>query len=394
MARMNPAGDPADVIRDGLYVPPADSVATQLVKSLELAPSSAHLILGGIGSGKTSELLRVQKLLNDGLAPLGDRAEYVDVSRIHDLNSPRLAGVLIAIAGLRLADLIDVPGAPLSSETRLAIKVVREFALGHTVWRRSEDSYDDSPHDDPDLVPQAHFIPGVLSRPSMVPEHLAAMGAAVGELRKSAAGIAQNFVFLFDSLDRLPNPNAFRDAVQHDVRVLRAAGVGVAVVGPTRLIGGFDRADIFDKTHFQLSADPEQPDGIDFLRNVLRRRSEPDLLPPDSVDAIARASGGGLRDMIAIAKTSAEEAYAAGSDPIGLADVGRAVDMFGRNLAFGMDSEQAKLLRHLRLGGGFVIRGERELSLLETRRVLLFRGPRWVVHPALTRLLDSMPEPS
>jgi hypothetical protein len=69
-------------------------------------------------------------------------------------------------------------------------------------------------------------------------------------LRNAYLGPGRHAVFLFDSLDRLPSPQRFRDAVEHDVRVLKAAGIGVAVVGPIRFMVGTERAltDIFDHT--------------------------------------------------------------------------------------------------------------------------------------------------
>ena len=86
-------------------------------------------------------------------------------------------------------------------------------------------------------------------------------------------------VFLFDSLDRLPSQERFREAVHDDLRVLKAAGIGVAIVGHVRFIPGSDRAltDLFEHTHFQLPEDPEQAAGLGFLRQVLRQRSAADM---------------------------------------------------------------------------------------------------------------------
>jgi hypothetical protein len=101
-----------------------------------------------------------------------------------------------------------------------------------------------------------------------------------------------------------------------------------------------------------------------------------------------------MRDLIALAKRAGEEAYSVGHEHILAEDVERAVEVFGRNLAIGLDDDEVKLLRHLRRKGGFVIRGDRELSLIETRRVLPYSVDlgRWVVHPALAPLLDQIPE--
>ena len=168
----------------------------------------------------------------------------------------------------------------------------------------------------------------------------------------------------------------------------RSGGISI------RFLTGADRSitDLFDHDHFQLAQDPTHPDGASFLASVLRARAEPALLPDECVHALARASGGVMRDLIALAKRAGEEAYAEGNESICAEDAARAIDAFGRSLAIGLDDEQLKKLRHLRGGGGFVLRGERDLALLETRRVLLYEQHRWVVHPALAPLLDAMPE--
>lgn len=396
MARMNPVADPAQAIKDGLYVPPpAPTVAEQLAMSLELEPASTHLVLGGIGSGKTTELLQTQKRLRDSLSEEGDQVVYLDVSRRHDLGSSELAGVLVALAGLDLANRARRLASP------EAVEVVKEahnrltrHAHGYTQWVDNPYENDMPPdEDESDLYPVR--VSGALVPPERpIPEKLADLIPHLRTLRAVFPGDDAHAVFLFDSLDRLPSPKLFREAVQHDLRVLKAAGVGVAVIGPIRFIAGNDRAitDLFDHTHYQLATDPDRPEGIDFLQAVLRRRAEAEVLPDECLSPMARASGGVLRDLISLAKSAGNEAYAAGHDPIGLEDVGRAIDAFGRDLAIGLDDDQVKKLKHLRRGGGFVIRGERELSLLETRRVLFYGGSRWAVHPALAPLLDAVPE--
>lgn len=319
MARMNPVADPAQAIQQGLYVPPpGPTVAEQLARRLELEPASTHLILGGIGSGKTSELLQTKARLEGRLSEVGDHVEYIDVSRKHDLCVPELSGVLVALSGLSLAEPTEERHKPRGAHA----------------------------------------------------------------------------VFLFDSLDRLSSPERFREAVEQDLRVLKAAGIGAAIVGPIRFMVGHDRVigDLFDHTYFQLATDPNKPEGLAFLKAVLRRRADDDILPDECLAPLARAAGGALRDLINLAKLAGNEAYAAGHDPIAREDVDRAIDAFGRNLAVGLDAMQVATLKHLQHQGGFVVRGERELSLLETRRVLLYSGSRWVVHPALAPLLDAVPE--
>ena len=100
-----------------------------------------------------------------------------------------------------------------------------------------------------------------------------------------------------------------------------------------------------------------------------------------------------MRDLLSLAKRAGEEAYVAGLTTITKENVATAVDAFGRALAIGLDDDAVGKLRHLRDGKGFVLRGEAEVSLVETRRVLLYPEARWAVHPTLTPLLEAMSAP-
>jgi hypothetical protein len=381
MARMSPVADPEAAIREKLYVrPPGRSVAEELATRLELEPASTHLVLGGIGSGKTSELLVARERLERSLGEVGDHFEYIDVSRRLDLGAPTLYGVLAALAGQSLARRIRVrPTSP------------RPLAGAVDAMRNTAPSFDPDP--EPDERPRRHHG-ALVARETTVPYLPRVLAEQLRTLRAAYPGGGRHAIFLFDSLDRLPHPDNFRDVVQDDLRALKAAGIGVVVVGPLRFVAGTDRAigDLFDQTHFVPAPDPVTQDGLAFLTSVLRARADPSALPDECLAPIARASGGVMRDLISLAKRVGHEAYAAGHGRISPDDVARAVDAFGRNLAVGLDDAQVKRLRHVQRGKGFVIRGEQELSLLETGRILLHGESRFAVHPALAPLLDTIPE--
>jgi hypothetical protein len=255
----------------------------------------------------------------------------------------------------------------------------------------------EEPDDDPHYGENGTYerVPGVLVDPEApLPSRFRELIDPLRTLRAAYPGDGKHVVFLFDSLDRIPDPARFREAVEHDLRVLKAAGIGVVVVGPIRFMVGTDRAiaDLFDQTHFVRAHDPMSAAGLAFLSQVLRARAEPDALPDACLAPLARASGGVMRDLIALAKRAGQEAYAVGHDAITPDDVSTAVDAFGRSLAVGLDDDEVKKLQHVQKGKGFVIRGERELSLLETGRILLHGENRFAVHPALAPLLEAIPE--
>jgi hypothetical protein len=331
-----------------------------------------------------------------------DHIQYIDVSQRHDLDAPELSGVLVALAGLSLlSQLRKRSDLKLNPELAAAVRVLTKHAKGETEWRAWDDVLKEwlidppaeAAKNEPDGYPV--YKPGVITPPKApIPSSLNALVPHLRTVRAAYPGERRHVVFLFDSLDRLPSPSRFRVAVEHDVRVLKASGIGVVVVGPIRFMAGTDRAltDLFDYTHFWLATDPAAPEGLAFLTKVLRTRAEPDVLPDESLAPLAQASGGAMRDLITLAKRAGEEAYTAGNDRITQKDVARAIDGFGRGLAVGLDDDMVKTLRHLKSTGTFVIRGEMELSLLETRRVLLYDRNRFVVHPTLAPLLDATPD--
>jgi hypothetical protein len=358
-------------------------------------------VLGGIGSGKTSELLRACAELRRTLHEIGDFVEYCDVSSVHDLKAAPAAGVLVALTGNLLMSAIDERGIAATNDPKLtsAMHSLRQFAQGHSVWINEYDD-DDYPHDDDDQPPGFwSWQPGVLQVPPGKLRHsrLTAESGALQEVLRHYPGPQQSAVILFDSLDRLPQTQTFQQMVTDDIRALKSAGVGVVVVGPVRFIAGHDRSlvDLFDHVHFQLATDPGEPAGEAFLCEVLHRRTQSSgILPDECITRLAHLSGGVLRDLVSLAKRSAEEAYANGHPSITISDTERAGQVFGRSLAIGLDDEQVKILRMTDKKRAFVVRGERELSLLETRRVLLYPGNRWVVHPTLKPLLVDIPASS
>src|SRR4051812_33930955 len=97
-ARLDPAGDPARAFAEQLYIRPSRSVSSRVSAELSLSPTSTHLLIGGVGSGKTTELLAVQAELNQ----IQDtRAIYIDVSKRHDI-AKMPPGALVVLVGLAL----------------------------------------------------------------------------------------------------------------------------------------------------------------------------------------------------------------------------------------------------------------------------------------------------
>lgn len=373
MARMAAAADPALAIEQQMYVRPPRPLADELVGRLEIEPAGRHLVVGGIGSGKTTQLLMATQALNS----ISDMcAAYIDVSRKQDLVKLK-PGCLVALAGLALLE--HLPKA--TPGRNLFVDWAHGFESEH--WTSEND--------------EGRFVrvDGVVTPPEY--EWREISDYQVGQLSLFALELhesGRSFVALFDSLDRTTNREGFTRLVEQDIAALHHCQIGVVLVGPIRSLEGFGRLEVdrFDKLHMQSPVDVKQdPAGREFLFRVLRARAEESLLPDDAAHAVVAGSGGVLRDLISIAKAAGDEAYLAGADQITPSHVTAAIDAFGRSMMVGLQPTDITTLKHLRGGGGFVWTSDDDVTLVATRRVLHYPGPpaRYQVHPAIAPLLDQ-----
>ena len=400
MERTAAAADPRSAIARGLYVPPPGrSVADQVAGRIELQPASTHLVVGGIGSGKTTQLLVTQERLQR----ISDmEAIYVDVSRRHDLNKLD-SGVLVALAGLSFAKLLaDDKSLPVVRAKAFFSK----WALAGDQFFRPDDHDHDHDHDNYDNGPPSDDgqdepgewvnVPPVLS-PSpraATPSLTSSEGAALKVLTEALRQRLPHIALLVDSLDLIINMNAFEAIVRDDVALLVALGIGVVLVGPLKLLYGtwLPIAAPFDKI-YQLSwIDPEEPTGREFLTRVLRARGPENILSDEGAARLVNVCGGVLRDLIGLARDAGEEAYLAGDEIIGSAHADAAADAFGRTLMLGLSTDDLTTLQRVRVQGTFVPVSDEDLALLMSGRVLEYRNGRvrYAVHPTIRPLLEQL----
>jgi Cdc6-like AAA superfamily ATPase len=391
MARFNPAASPSDAVRQGLYVPPAGrSTADEVAARLELDPTSSHLIVGGIGSGKTTQLL----VAGERLHQLSDTyVEYVDVSKYHDLSHMN-PGTLVVIAGLVLGKACK---GEVGSATVAAKHRIHRWAYGHREWVEV-DEREDWELDDHDDVYVPHRLveqAPMLSSPDQplawsVAEKAEALSALSAELTKKYP----HLVLLVDSLDRMSDPAAFTTVVEQDVRAINRAGIGVALIGPLASMYGSHRSvtDHFQHFYPQLSIDPQDERGLDFMIDLLRKRAKDEMLTEGARRRLAELSGGVLRDLVSLARGAGEDAYLRNADIVDLEHVETAADAFGRQLLFGLGSTEIASLQRLRKKKVFVQTSDEDVALLVTRRVLEYRNgrSRFAVHPTIELLLAQL----
>jgi hypothetical protein len=124
---------------------------------------------------------------------------------------------------------------------------------------------------------------------------------------------------------------------------------------------------------------------------VLEKRNAAELMSVSAMEAVARGSGGVLRDLISLARNSATESYLAGEESINETHVALAVRELGESYFLGLGERHVKLLTRLKRGEGFRVEDPASLELLFTRRVLEYQDPkpRYEIHPALAGLLDE-----
>ena len=360
---------------DAFYVDSPHSVSARLAAELAISPASSHLLVGGIGSGKTTELLALERRV----ANVADVATvYVDVSRQHDI-AKMVPGAVIAQVSLALADAIaeDDPKNP-------NIQGARDIAFGS--WEYPE--WDEEP-------PNMDYVPGILVSPEQIAESVRRARVPLEGLLQAVRRRIQHVVVMLDGLDRIADMQAFEQLIVHDVKALSALGVGAVLVGPLRALYGLDRllTQRFDSFHYLPWIDvTANPAGREFLVGVLTRRAGEALDPP-GIDALVAASGGVLRDLLSLAQSALVEAYMDGGDSVGSHEVDDAVDAFGRKHLQGLRPAELEVLQRVRTQGTFVQTSEDDLALLMTRRVLEYRSqnqPRYAVHPTIEGLLRDL----
>ncbi len=374
MKAFNPTAPPIEPIESGLVSSDLhDSLFQKIAARAEIEPGSQQVVLGGIGSGKTTELLLTQKHLRDR----GLQAIYMEASRYTNLAEAG-PGALVAMSGLEMVELTMGNEA-----VRSAAQEMRKYANGRWVSTEPHDGYYDG-YDDGD--PQV-FIKGKLTSPTpLVADEVRRIKDSLEALLETSRAKG-DVVAIFDGLDRLPSASRFWEVALADLLLLKELEVPVVTVAPWSMLydPSSTLADRFDRVH-ELKAETYetlQPK----LEAVLLRRDTAKLLSPEDTRTICHASGGVIRDLMTIARDAGEEAYVTDAEVIGWTEIANAVHNLGHSYLRGLSPSQIKALRYWTEGESFDPGRPEILELLMTRRVLQRSTGRYGVHPALASLL-------
>jgi len=396
MRAFNPTAPARDLIKEGLLLPDLHrSLYQAFAVRADLEPGSQQLIIGGIGSGKTTELLMAEDWLSRQAPSI---PLYVDITAETDLSDLK-SGALLAALGLELIRfIVSKKGASLSEqqETKFksATKNIQEFALGKKVRVWVEDDYpeyDSDPPDDDDGDSSGHYewttISGKLTPP-------------VPRLRKDIQGIRESIrafleilavvenqerdiVALFDGLDRLITPAKFWSVAHQDLRILKELKVSVLATAPLSVLYE-DReiAERFDRIHHSAAISTEGMEQLQ-LRSVLLKRGGDLLLDKKQMLRLCVGSGGVLRDLITLARDVAEVAYIDGENRVRDSHVESAILQLGTSYLRGLSPRQRSRLIAINKSKEFDLTQHVNVELLATRRVLEYSATDFRVHPAL-----------
>jgi hypothetical protein len=395
LERLNPAS-PAVSEALGLIVPPehdprdADQppIHVAFANTAELSQGAQMALVGGIGSGKTTELRLTLKLLKRHADAIN---VYLDLAEITDLNELNPGAILIAI-GMRLYQRLKKEERQ-SADIKSAYQRLQELARGKTKWVPN-DGYesDEGPDGEPGLVPVR--IQGLLKpRFPAIQRDVTEVQDLVFQIAMPLLSSEAQITALIDGLDRLIQPERFRQFAEQDLRALKGEKISVIVATPLSL--WFDKSR-FLQDHFDdvkhIPAAIFDPEKSDFLIEVLRRRGAADLVDEHEISELARFSGGVLRDLVTLARTSAEAAYRDDQDHIGSAHVRSAVRQLGKRYLVGLGKIQLRRIRRLIDNNEFSVEDPIAKELLINRQVLeYFSNQRdsFAVHPALAEVLTE-----
>jgi len=383
MRRFNPTAPAAEAIKAGLVLDDIHGgVHTKLASRAEIEPGSQQLLAGGIGSGKTTELLLAQQRLSQqpNTFPI-----FIDISAETDLSEIK-PGTLIAAFARRAVDDYEKQKNALGKMSidgvnlERAAKHLRGFAVGRWVA-----VYDDVYPGDEDE--HRTWIPGRLQPP------LPALERRFAEIAKPLRDLlpsiypSGDIVVLFDGLDRLLTAEKFWSNTESDFHAFRELRISVITTAPLPVLFGAGKAvsDQFDRVH-HLSAIPDRNAA---LKLVLKQRDASGIIGENESEYLCRKSGGVLRDLITLARDAGEESYVAGEEIIGIRHITSAAQQLGLSYLRGLGPEQIAALLNLEKTRSFNLAVSDNLELLVTRRVIEYSPTDFQVHPSLLPLLSS-----
>lgn len=389
IAAFDGAADPTRAIAKGYVIDEPDQYSINaLFKRISLRPQSKNLLVGGIGSGKTTQLLRLYQRFQE-TSDTDIYAYYVDVTEYVITHHDDIqVGTLDAIVALELTRLLKQEGFQID-ETRK--KSVQEFAYGYTVTR-------DIAELDPLKLNQIAFrslqtskVPGVLSSRPRSSDSSSRFTQVLFSLVEDFRTVFERTpYFLFDGLDRLDQAKKFTRIASPD---LQASEIGYLIVGSASLLYSsfIDSIDsVFNHIEYRSAFDVERDEeAYAFFKHVLFVRSNQEFFQEAALQDLINLSGGVLRDLVNLTQESIQEAYLADAEVVDQEHVEKAVRSMGRAKVLGLTKEHYDVLESFAAKTLASPTSPEEIYLLASGRILEYRFPnrRFSLHPVLKQLL-------
>ena len=422
MAAFEGTSNPQHAIERGYYVDLPNNPVGEITRRVELRPSSVHLLLGGIGSGKTTQLLLAEEHLNQ---LEGFKAIYVDVSLYTDIFQLE-PGALVAIAGLeiiKLLDEIDDPEFEENSEFKEAKETIKRLAHGYNEKKITVIPLPKSLQDEKEKIQRKidplsksiglddtnirrlreiseleelltfktnNYHKGLLSNQrSEISSEVVNSFSILAKIFDQKKG---ELVFIFYALDRLSNVDSFNDSALNDVMTLSKSGICVVIVGsiPITYTKGIEDFSNY-LYYFPYLNVGEDIEAQKFFMNILNLRDSDNSITSEAKEFLITQSGGVLRDLMSLTQSAIEEAYVDGSDNITLEHSQEAVNSLARSKFMGLTDANLETLQKVISQKTFTPRTPEELELLLTGYILEYTHPRkhFAVHPVLVPLIQE-----
>lgn len=392
MAAFDGAADPRGAIDKGFYIEePRKSATIDLFKRIALKPESRSLLVGGTGTGKTTQLFKIEQLLKEkDIYP-----HYVDLTEFFELQSIS-DGVLQAIFGLELIQLMTQMGVSFNETLKSEI---HEYAYGSTevIDLSGLPDFMKDPIEIQKQLRQSrnmHYLrtEGVLSKSSQQGKESRINSTLKSLIAEFSRSTKRKPFFLLDGLDRLHDINRF-------IALSSALGdipLGFLIVGPVNLLYSSFADSIdnyFQYFEYRSAFDVEHDASAKvFMKSVLLSRSTPGFIRDEAINLLIGQSGGVLRDLINLAQEAIQETYLSDDDTVDEQHVLNAVYSLGRAKMLGLNDYDSDVISKIsnEEDSFFIPSLPGETTLLSSGRILEYRYPkrRFAVHPVLQSLLS------
>lgn len=313
-------------VQDALLVTDADFMrGVDIAGRLELDPHARLLLVGGIGTGKTTQLEFVEKRLREsGMLPLRIDASLMEL-------------------GLGLP--IESSGALDAQSLVYAFSLAVLHRLSHSIA--------------PDRVRERASV-ALRAEVESSKQHDASTAVVAFKLVADCDG-----VLLIDGFDRVFT-QVFETLVRALGPLLDGYSIGCAMTGAADLPFAF--ASVAAQFSSVVFIDPVPVDrsaaARSFVASVIQRRLDALVVcAPEALARIIDLSSGVLRDALQLLKLSLHHAYGAGKDEISLRSVEVAAEEFARSKLFGLDLSVLAELHSLTGAGSLIPVGPVNLEL-------------------------------